>query len=124
MDLYAENILDHYKHPRHFGHIDCASCRAKGNNPLCGDNVEVFLEIENGIIIDGKFQGEGCAISKASVDILLEELIGKKVNHALSLNKNDVIDLLGIEVSGTRVKCATLGLYAIKESLRKCDEKI
>lgn len=124
MDLYAENILDHYKNPNHFGKNDHHTCSAKGNNPLCGDKFEVFLTIKDQVITEATFLGEGCAISKAGLDILLDEVIGKSREHVEIIDKESVIEMLGIDVSGGRIKCATLGLHTVKDALKNANEKV
>lgn len=118
IDIYAENILDHYKNPRHEGKLERASVSAEGNNPLCGDKMKLSLLVSDGMIKDAVFSGEGCAISKASMDLLLDNVIGKSVEEASRIGTDDLLGMIGIEVSGTRMKCATLGYHAMKEALK------
>jgi len=114
MDLYAEEILDHYKHPRHFGHLDHPTLTYHDRNPLCGDEIELELKIEDGRVADVAFSGHGCAISRAAASMMSEEIIGKSLEDLKSWNKDNILDLLGIEVGPVRIKCALLPLKALK----------
>ncbi len=118
-NMYLSHILEHSKHPAHFGTLEGATHSCKKNNPLCGDTIEVFLKVENNIIKDISFQGQGCAISQASMSMLTDELIGKSVEEAQKISKEDIIEMLGIELSPTRLKCAILGRDAIMSALEK-----
>lgn len=119
MDLYAENILEHFKNPHHCGVLEDPTVSATDSNPLCGDKYEIFLKIKNDIIEDVSFRGEGCAISKASVSMLTDEIIGKKIEAAEKFDKIRIYELLGVEISPGREKCALLGLSAFKKALGK-----
>jgi len=114
MDPYAEEILDHYKHPRHFGHLDHPTLTYHDRNPLCGDEIELELKIEDGRVADVAFSGHGCAISRAAASMMSEEIIGKSLEDLKSWNKDNILDLLGIEVGPVRIKCALLPLKALK----------
>lgn len=119
MDLYAEIILDHFKHPRHEGFLEKPDIHVQDNNPLCGDKVTVDLRIDaTGKIIDIGFIGEGCAISKASTSILTDEIIGKSLDEIENMPNEKIYELIGIEVSPARVKCALLGLSTIKKGIK------
>jgi nitrogen fixation protein NifU and related proteins len=114
-DLYRDNIIDHYKNPQYRGHLDPNTIQFEDDNPLCGDHIEVTLQVdENGQVVDGRFDGKGCAISQASADLLIESVIGKKMDEIKSLTKQDVLDLLGIELGPVRLKCALLPLKVLK----------
>jgi nitrogen fixation protein NifU and related proteins len=117
MDIYAENILDHYKHPRHAGMLDDASVMHAEKNLSCGDEVSLQLKIEDGIIRELAWTGQGCAISQAGMSILSEELIGKTVEEASALSPDHVTALLGVPVGTRRLKCALLCLHALKNAL-------
>jgi len=112
--MYMDDILDYYKHPRNYGTIKDADASVKDMNPLCGDEIQVDLKIRNNAIQDIKFSGHGCAISQASVSMLTEFVSGKSLDKIKSLAKNDVLNLIGIEVSAVRMKCALLGLKVLK----------
>ncbi len=116
--MYQENILDHYKSPRNFGKIENASVHHHEYNPLCGDEIELFLVIdENKKVADVKFQGKGCAISQASASLLSEEIKGKSIEELKKLTKENILELLGIPLSPVRLKCALLSLDTLKNSI-------
>lgn len=127
-DLYREQIVDHYKNPRQKGQIDLSDFSFEDENPLCGDFLHIDLKVdENGVITDAKFEGHGCAISMASADLVLESLIGKTLEDAKKLTKQDVLDLLGIELSPVRLKCALLSLKVTKAAayeLKEADDDL
>jgi nitrogen fixation NifU-like protein len=117
-DLYREVILDHYKNPGQKGHLEDSDFAFEDENPLCGDFLHIDLKTnEEGVITDAKFDGHGCAISMASADMLLESLIGKTIEDAKQLAKQDVLDLLGIDLSPVRLKCALLSLKVTKAAV-------
>ncbi len=118
-EIYKENILDHFKHPRNFGKLSGAQASAREVNTICGDEVEVQVKIKVGKIADIKFQGQGCAISQAAASILTEEVKGKKIEEVQNMEKNDILKMLGIPISPARLKCALLALYATKNSLKE-----
>jgi nitrogen fixation NifU-like protein len=114
-DLYRELIIDHYKNPQYRGHLDPNDIHFEDDNPLCGDHIEVTLRVDaTGKVTDGRFDGKGCAISQASADLLIESIIGKSVEDVKKLSKQDVLDLLGIELGPVRLKCALLALKVLK----------
>ena len=123
-DLYREVILEHYKNPIHKGEIELADHSFEDENPLCGDFIHIDLEIdEHGIITNAVFSGHGCAISQASTDILLEEIVGKNVDEVKQLDAQYVVDLLGIDLGAVRLKCALLPLKVIKGALYGLDKE-
>ena len=114
-DLYREVIIEHYKNPGYRGHLDPHDIQFEDNNPLCGDHIEVTLRTdEQGNVADARFDGHGCAISQASADLLMESIIGKPVDEVKQLKKQDVLDLLGIDLGPVRLKCALLSLKVLK----------
>jgi nitrogen fixation NifU-like protein len=116
-ELYRENILDHYKRPRHFGRPDDFDLEFEDTNPFCGDEQHVFITLdEDDRVNDVSFEGKGCAISTAATSMLTEELAGKTREELLRLDKDFVLELLGIEISATRMKCALLGLKVVKSA--------
>lgn len=114
--LYRDYILDHYKNPRNFGELDPHDLEALDHNPLCGDELGVHLRLsEDGTVIeDLRFHGQGCAISQAAASMASEELIGMKVDEVGALPAEWVTDLLGIDISPTRRKCALLSLKVMR----------
>jgi nitrogen fixation protein NifU and related proteins len=114
-DLYREQILEHYKHPRNWGELEDADLQFEDSNPLCGDELRVQLKLdEEQRIADVRFDGHGCAISQASASMASEELRGMPVRDLLSLDRSFILDLLGIKLSATRMKCALLSLKVLK----------
>jgi nitrogen fixation protein NifU and related proteins len=120
-DLYRENILDHYKHPRNHGHLEDADITAEGMNPLCGDQLELALKVEDGRIADIRFDGRGCSISQAATSMMTELVKGKTVEEAAALTKEDITDELGIPLSPVRLKCALLGLGTLRVALHRLE---
>ncbi len=113
-ELYRDYILDHYKQPRNFGELDPHDLAFHDHNPLCGDELGIHLRVEDGKIADLRFHGQGCAISQAAASIASEELIGMPVAEAGELSASWVIELLGIDISPTRRKCALLCLKVVR----------
>ncbi len=115
MDLYQENIIDHSKHPRHWSLLRPHDRHAADDNPLCGDHLELTLRLdENEVVTEIGWGGQGCAISQASASILGEEIIGKSIEELKQLDKETILDLLGIPISMSRMKCALLSLKVVK----------
>lgn len=116
--MYQEQILDHYKNPRNFGRMDNASVHHHEKNPLCGDEIDMFLVIgKNKKINDVKINPHGCAISVASASMLSEEIKGKSVEEIERLKKENILEMLGIPISPVRLKCALLPLDTLKNSI-------
>ncbi|MBI5880421.1 MAG: SUF system NifU family Fe-S cluster assembly protein [Chloroflexi bacterium] len=113
-DYYREIILEHYKRPSYRGQIPGATITHEEDNPLCGDRIRIELLVEAGVVKDARFNGQGCAISQASADMLMEELRGKTLDEARQLDKQFVLDMLGIPLTPARLKCALLSLKVLK----------
>lgn len=113
-DLYREIIIDHAQHPHNHGTIPDADVSYEDSNPLCGDKIRMDMKIENGVVTDVKFSGKGCAISQASASMLTDEIKGKSLEEIRGIDKQFVLDLIGIPLGPTRVKCALLPLKVIK----------
>jgi nitrogen fixation NifU-like protein len=117
--LYREVILDHYKNPRNHGTLEDADAQADGQNPLCGDEVSIYVDFEGDTISDVKFSGRGCAISQAATSMLTEMIIGKTATEAAALDKDALLEEMPIPLTPVRLKCALLGLTTLKMALHK-----
>jgi nitrogen fixation NifU-like protein len=116
-DFYKEYILDHYRNPRNFGHLDHPTAVAEDLNPLCGDKIQMELSVgSDGKIDDVRFSGKGCAISQASASMLTESIKGKTLEEVAHLSHDVVLENVGIGISPTRMKCAMLGLKVAKSA--------
>ena len=114
-DLYRELIIEHYKNPDHRGSLDPHDISFEDENPLCGDHIRIDLRVDDkGIIKEVAFDGHGCAFSQSSSDLLLYSIIGKSVEDVKKMDKQTVLDLLGIELGPVRLKCALLPLKILK----------
>lgn len=114
-DLYREVIIEHYKNPGYRGHLDPHDYSFEDSNPLCGDHIEITLRVnDEGKVTEAAFQGHGCAISQASADLLLESIIDKPLDDIKQLDKQYVLDLLGLDLGPVRLKCALLSLKVLK----------
>lgn len=121
-DLYREIIIDRYKNPRMRGTLDPHDYSYEDDNPLCGDHIRVDLRVDDtGVIQEAAFTGEGCAISQASADLLTETVVGKSLDDVKAMGKDDVLELLGIELGPVRLKCALLSLKVIKAGVYGID---
>jgi nitrogen fixation NifU-like protein len=116
-DLYRDYILEHYRRPHNFGILENPDARYEGANPLCGDRITMMLGVRDGVIAEVAFTGRGCAISQASASLLTDEIKGKPVDQVAKLTPDDVLDLLGIEISPARLKCALLSLDTVSHAL-------
>ena len=139
-DLYRDVILDHNKHPRNFGRLEPCDSSADGHNPLCGDQLTVYLQVEDGVVREASFVGHGCAISTASASLMTEALKGKPINeieHLFEAFHNVVTTdcecpkglgklgvLAGVRDYPSRVKCATLAWHAVRAALEKRRESV
>jgi nitrogen fixation NifU-like protein len=115
-DFYKEYILDHYRNPRNFGHLERVDASAEDLNPLCGDKIRFELELEDGKVKDVRFSGKGCAISQASASMLSESIKGMKLEDVARMSREEVIENVGIGISPARMKCALLGLKVLKSA--------
>lgn len=114
-DLYREIIIDRYKNPLYRGTLDPNDITFEDDNPLCGDHIRIDLRVDQEQhVVEASFDGHGCAISQASADLLLESIIGKSLDDVRHLTKEDVLDLLGLQLGPVRLKCALLSLKVLK----------
>lgn len=114
-ELYKQNILDRYHHPRHKKAPDSYDMREGGVNASCGDSLLVFLKFgDDGKIVEANFDGEGCAISQAAADMLMEKIVGMEMNDLGSLSEKDIYEMLGISIGPSREKCALLAVNTLR----------
>ena len=117
--LYREVILDHYKNPRGHGVIEDADAAAEGQNPLCGDEVSIFVSFDGDTIEEVKFRGRGCAISQAATSMLMEMIKGRSAQEVADMSREELLDEVGIPLTPVRLKCALLGLGVLKVALHR-----
>lgn len=117
MSIYADIILDHYRNPKNRGKIGKPTASVSAFNPLCGDKIQLDILVKNGKIAEIKFTGQGCAISQASASMLTNYVVGKDKKNLRNLDKEFMIDLVGIELGPTRLKCLLLSLEALHKAL-------
>ncbi len=118
-EIYKENIIDYYKHPRNKKELEKCTCKQKEINPICGDEITIYLKINKGKISQATYTGKGCAISQASISMLTEKLKDMPVAEAEKIQKEDIFSMLGIPISFVRMKCALLSLKTLSKSLEK-----
>jgi nitrogen fixation NifU-like protein len=117
-DLYRDEILEHYREPHNFGTLEAPDASHEGHNPLCGDRITMMLTIDSaGKIGEVAFSGRGCAISQASASMLTDEIKGRPLAEVEQMTNQDILDLLGIEISPARLKCALLSLDTLQRAL-------
>lgn len=116
-DIYQAIILDHYRNPRNHGILEHPTHQAKGLNASCGDKLQMDIVVKNDIIEEVRFSGVGCAISQASASLLTESIAGRPVQEILALGPQDVLALLGVTLSPSRIKCGLLSLETLKKTL-------
>ena len=113
-DLYRDNIIDHYQNPRNYGTLEHPDISYEDSNPVCGDEIRMDLKIQDGRVVDARFNGHGCSISQASASMLTEEIIGKTLEEVKQIDKQYLLELLGIPLGPVRLKCALLSLKVLK----------
>ena len=118
-NIYSENILDHFRNPKNFGRLEKPDATHKEVNPLCGDEFEVQIKLNGNSIKEIKFNGEGCAISTASMSMLTEKVKEMEISEIKNLQEKDVLEILKIPITPIRMKCAMLPLVAVKNVLEK-----
>ena len=122
-DLYREQIIDRYKFPLKKGALEPNDFSYEDDNPLCGDRIRIDVRVdEDDIVTEAGFTGTGCAISLASADLLMEFIVGKKLEEVKTLKKDDILELLGIQLGPVRLKCALLSLKVLKAGVYGLDE--
>lgn len=116
-DLYRDYILEHYRRPHNFGIVEDADASFEGANPLCGDRITLMVKVTDGVVAQVGFTGRGCAISQASASLLTDEIKGKPLADVAAFRADDLLDLLGIEISPARLKCAMLSHDSLQHVL-------
>jgi nitrogen fixation protein NifU and related proteins len=122
-DLYRDYILEHYRRPHNFGVLESPTASFEGSNPLCGDRITMQLTVSDGLVTDVGFTGRGCAISQASASLLTDEIKGKPVEEVAGFAATDLLELLGIEISPARLKCAMLSFDSLQHLLAETGVK-
>lgn len=117
--MYQEHILDLYQHPHNFGSLKTATHKHTENNPLCGDEVTIQVEMSNSKIEQIKFLGKGCAISMASASMLTDKVKGKEVSEVMKLKKEDILEMMHIPIGPVRLKCALLSLETLQKAVQR-----
>ncbi len=114
-DLFRENILDHYQNPRNYGTLEDPDISYEDDNPLCGDVIRIDIKLDDqDRVTEVGFSGEGCAISQASASMLTEEIMGKSLEEIKQFSKDELLDMMGIQLGPVRLKCALLSLKVLK----------
>jgi nitrogen fixation protein NifU and related proteins len=114
-DMYRELIIDRYKNPQYRGSLDPHDISFEDDNPLCGDHIKIDLRLDSQQhVTEAMFDGHGCAISQASADLLMESILGKSLEEVKALTKENVLEMLGLELGPVRLKCALLSLKVLK----------
>jgi nitrogen fixation NifU-like protein len=116
-DIYRQYILDHYREPRNAGRLDAPDITAADTNPLCGDRVEIDLQLDGERVREVRFRGRGCAISQASASMLTEKIEGASLDELKAIRPEDVLEMLGVEIGPARQRCALLSLRVLHEGI-------
>ena len=117
MNIYQENIMDHFRHPRNKGVLAAPTVQHEEYNPVCGDKIIMTAKLDDDIVIEVKFDGVGCAISQAAASMLTEVITGKAADDVVRMSKEEMLSMLGIPVGPVRMKCALLALRTIQKAL-------
>jgi len=121
-DLYREQLMEHYKNPSNKGTLSDPDASVVANNPFCGDVVKLQLKVNDGKIVDTSFDGPACAVSVASSSLVTDWIKNKTLDEVKGLKKEEVLDMLGIDLTTSRIKCATLVLEAVGEAIKKYEQ--
>jgi len=121
-DLYQEELMDMYKNPHNRGKINFPSVSVSKKNPMCGDEIDLQLKFKDGILSEAKFEGSACSISIISSSILTDYMIGKTLKEIKNITKEDLLKLINLNLTTSRVACATLVLSALEDAIKKYEE--
>lgn len=116
-DIYRQYILEHYRDPRNHGHLEHPDIHAADTNPLCGDRIELDLQVADGAVSEVRFSGRGCAISQASASMLTERIEGATLDELRALKPADMLEMLGVEIGPARQRCALLSLRVLHQGI-------
>ena len=122
-ELYREEFMEIYKNPSNRGSMSLPTITSRGVNSMCGDELDLYLNVQDGIIVDAKFESVSCSVSIVSASILTEILIGKTIAQAKEITKEELLSLIGVNLSTSRVKCATLALETLKKGIEEYESK-
>ena len=117
--VYMQNIMEHFKNPENYGALSDFNCSCQLKNVSCGDVIGVWLKVDGEVLKQIGFEGKGCAISQASMSILSEEILDMKKDEIEKISSGDLVDIIGVDLGPTRLKCALLGLSAVKKCLKE-----
>ncbi len=118
LDMYQENILEHYRHPHNKRKLDPTDIETKEQNPLCGDEITVYVAFGGDEkVAEVAYEGQGCAISQASMSMLTDELKGKTLDEIAAMGPDDIQEMVMVPLSPVRMKCATLGIKAVQRGV-------
>lgn len=116
-DIYRQYILEHYREPRNHGHLEHPDIHAADTNPLCGDRIELDLQVDGDRVTDVRFSGRGCAISQATASMLTERIDGATLEELRTLKPADILEMLGVEIGPARQRCALLSLRVLHQGI-------
>jgi nitrogen fixation NifU-like protein len=121
--IYSNTLLDHFRHPRNYGSLDAPDISNEQFNPLCGDRIRIELRLNESIVNEARFKGDGCAISTAAASLLTEMILGKDIEELTSMSDVQLISALESDIQPARLQCALLPLQALREGLRICSRR-
>jgi nitrogen fixation NifU-like protein len=121
--IYSSTLLDHFRHPRNYGSLDAPDISNEQFNPLCGDRIRIELRLNESIVNEARFKGDGCAISTAAASLLTEMILGKDIEELTSMSDVQLISALESDIQPARLQCALLPLQALREGLRICSRR-
>jgi nitrogen fixation NifU-like protein len=121
--IYSNTLLDHFRHPRNYGSLDAPDISNEQFNPLCGDRIRIELRLNESIVNEARFKGDGCAISTAAASLLTEMILGKDIEDLTSMSDAQLISALESDIQPARLQCALLPLQALREGLRICSRR-
>lgn len=122
-NLYREEFMEIFKNPANRGSMPSPTLSSRGVNSMCGDELDLYLKVDNGVITDAKFESVSCSVSVVSASILTEILVGKTISQAKEITKEELLSLIGVNLSTSRVKCATLALETLKKGIEEYESR-